>query len=79
MSERRIGRVLARLAANDAALRLVGAGPDYGVFTKRDRRRRALLRLRTNEVRTLEADGVLQRCEDNTFVLNEAGHARVVA
>ena len=78
MSERRIGRALARLAANDAALRLEGAGPDYGVFTKRDRRRRALLRLRTNEVRTLEADGVLQRCEDDTFVLSEAGLARVV-
>ncbi len=78
MSERRIGRALARLAANDAALRLEGAGPDYGVFTKRDRRRRALLRLRANEVRTLEADGVLQRCEDDTFVLSEAGLARVV-
>lgn len=77
MSERRIARALARLAANDAVLRLDGAGPDYGVFTKRDRRRRALLRLRADEVRTLEAHGVFEPCQDGAFVLSEAGLARV--
>lgn len=77
MSERRIVRALARLAASGAELRLDGAGPDYGVFTKRDRRRRALLRLRADEVRSLEADGVFEPCEDGAFVLSKAGLARV--
>ncbi|MEQ1493485.1 MAG: hypothetical protein ABL932_23360, partial [Terricaulis sp.] len=77
MSERRIGRALARLAVGDAVLRIDGAGPDYGVFTKRDRRRRALLRLRAGEVRGLEADGALDPFEDGAFVLSKAGLARV--
>lgn len=77
MSERRISRVLLRLAAADAVLRLDGAGPDYGVFTERDRRRRALLRVRAGDVRALEAEGVLERCEDG-FALSKAGHARLV-
>lgn len=77
MSERRIGRALARLAEGDAVLRLDGAGPDYGVFTMHDRRRRALLRVRANEVRALEADGALAPFEDGAFVLSEAGLARV--
>ncbi|MCX7359812.1 MAG: DUF6456 domain-containing protein [Alphaproteobacteria bacterium] len=77
MSERRIGRALARLAASDAVLRLDGAGPDYGVFTKSDRRRRALLRLHADEVRSLEADGVIERHEDEALVLSPAGLARV--
>ncbi len=77
MSERRIGRVLARLAAGDAVLRLDGAGPDYGVFTKRDRRRRALLRLRADELRDLESDGVVVPFEEGGFVLSKAGLARV--
>lgn len=78
MSERRIERALARLAAADAVLRLDGAGPDYGVFTRSDRRRRALLRVRAREVRALEADGALKPLEDGAFVLSEAGRARVV-
>ncbi|MBX3430741.1 MAG: hypothetical protein KF779_14250 [Hyphomonadaceae bacterium] len=76
MSERRVARALARLASGDALLR-DGAGPDYGVFTKRDRRRRALLRLRASEVRELEAEGVLEACSEGTFVLTKAGFARV--
>ncbi len=77
MSERRIGRALTRLAADDAVLRIDGAGPDYGVFTRHDRRRRALLRLKAPEVRELEADGVLEACEEGGFVLSKAGLARV--
>lgn len=77
MSERRIGRALARLAAGDAVLRVDGVGPDYGVFTMRDRRRRALLRLKAAEVRKLEADGVLEANEGDGFVLSRAGLARV--
>lgn len=77
MSERRIERALVRLAAADAMLRLDGVGPGYGVFTRSDRRRRALLRLRATEVRELEADGALEPLEDGAFVLSEAGRSRV--
>lgn len=77
MSERRISRVLARLSASDALLRLDGAGPSYGVFTKRDRRRRALLRLSAAEVRALHAEGLIAASGDDGFVLSAAGSARV--
>lgn len=77
MSKRRIARVLARLAAVDAVLRLDGDGPDYGVFTKHDRRRRALLRLSPAEVRALESDGLIEAGADGALLLSAAGAARV--
>lgn len=77
MSERRIERVLARLAAGETVLRLIGAGPDYGVFTQRNRRQRAVLRLRACDARALEADGAIEAREDGAFHLTEAGRARV--
>jgi hypothetical protein len=51
MSARRIARVVARMAASGAVLRLDGT--DYGVFTKRDHRRRAVLKLSAAEARAL--------------------------
>lgn len=78
MSKRRIARVLARLAAPDAELRLDGGGPDYGVFTKRDRRRRALLRLSAAEVRGLESDGLIDARGEGAFQLSPAGEAKRV-
>lgn len=77
MSKRRIARALARLAAPDAELRLDGAGPDYGVFTKRDRRRRALLRLSAAEVRTLQSEGSIEAEAGGALVLSGAGRAKV--
>jgi hypothetical protein len=77
MSERRISRVLVRLSAPDTTLRLDGAGPSYGVFAKRDRRRRALLRLNVAEVRALHAEGLIAPSGDDVFVLSPAGLARV--
>lgn len=76
MSERRIARVLARLNASEATLRLDGAGPGFGVFTKSDRRRRALLRLSAAEVRALHAEGLITASGDDVFVLSAAGSAR---
>lgn len=77
MSERRIARVLARLAAADTTLRINGAGPDYGVFAKRDRRRRALLKLSASEVRALESEGLIEAAGEGVFALSAAGNARV--
>jgi hypothetical protein len=77
MSGRRLERALARLARGDAVLRLDGAGPGYGVFTKRDRRRRALLRLSAGEVRGMKSEGVIEMRGDGDIVLSEAGAARV--
>lgn len=74
--KRRIARVLTRLAAPDAELRLDGGGPDHGVFTKRDRRRRALLRLTAAELRGLESEGLIEACGDGVFRLSDAGRAR---
>ena len=77
MSERAKARALSRLAHGDASSRLLGAGPDYGLFAKRDRRCRAVLRLSAAEVRGLEAEGALSARGDDTYVLSEAGAARV--
>lgn len=78
MSERRIARALARLAAPDAVLALDRTGSGYGVFTGGDRRRRPLVRLKTAEVRELESDGVIVARGDDVFVLSAAGAARVL-
>lgn len=77
MSERRIARVLARLAATGAELRLDGTGPNYGVFTSRDRRRRAVLRLSAAETRALESEGLLSAAENGAFTLSAAGAAKL--
>lgn len=79
MSEAKITRALARLARGDeASLRLLSDGRDYGLYTKRDRRCRALMRLSAAEVRGLEAAGVISPRGDDGFVLSEAGVARVL-
>jgi len=78
MSARRIARVLARLAAADAELRLDGEGPNYGLFTGRDRRRRALLRLSAAELRALESAGLVQSAGEGAFRLSAAGEAKVI-
>lgn len=77
MSARRVARVLARLATSGAMLRLESGGQGYGVFTGRDQRRRALLKLNVGEVRVLEADGVLEARASGEFGLSAAGFARV--
>jgi hypothetical protein len=77
MSKRRIARVLARLIAPDAELRLDGGGPDYGVFTGRDRRRRALLRVSAAELRELESDGLVEARGEGAFRLSAAGEAKL--
>jgi hypothetical protein len=76
MSERRVARALARLAAPGAVLALDRGGPTYGVFVKRDRRQRPALRLGADEVRRLEAEGAIE-AEGDGFVLSAAGAARV--
>ncbi len=78
MSGRRIARALSRLARGDVVLRLLGAGPDYCLVSKRDRRCRALLRLSVADVRALEAEGVVeQEGSGGGYVLSAAGFARV--
>jgi hypothetical protein len=77
MSARRMARALARLASPDAELRLEGGGAGYGVFAKRDRRRRALLRLSATEVATLQSEGLIEQSESGVFALTPAGQARV--
>lgn len=77
MNERRVARVLAQLSSPDAELRLDGEGPDYGVFTKRDRRRRALLRLTAAEARGLESEGLIEMRSPGVFELSEAGIAKL--
>ncbi|MEZ5960204.1 MAG: DUF6456 domain-containing protein [Hyphomonadaceae bacterium] len=77
MSARRVARVLARLASTGAELRLDGAGPNYGVFTNRDRRRRAVLRLSASETRALESEGLLVATSDGVFTLSAAGTAKL--
>lgn len=77
MSARRISRVLARLATDGAMLRAESGSQDYGVFTGRDQRRRALLKLNASEVRALEAEGAVEARGAGEFVLSAAGFARV--
>lgn len=77
MSARRVARVLTRLSASGAVLRLQNGGQDYGVATSRDQRRRALLKLSATEVRALEAEGALEARAPNEFGLSAAGFARV--
>lgn len=77
MSARRLARALARLATSDAELRLEGSGSSCGVFTRHDRRRRALLRLSAEHVAQLESEGLIEQREPGVFALSAAGHARV--
>jgi hypothetical protein len=77
MSARRVARVLARLSTAEAELRVCGNGPDYGVFSRRDRRRRALLRLSAAETRTLESEGLIEADAAGVFRLSAAGEAKV--
>lgn len=77
MSAKHVARALARMASANALLRVDRAGPDYGVFSQRDRRRRAMLRLPAADVRMLEADGVIEPRGDGAFGLSAAGLARV--
>lgn len=78
MSERRIARALARLAAPGAVLALDRTGCGYGVFTGGDRRRRPLVRLKTADVRELESDGAIVARGEGVFVLSTAGAARAL-
>lgn len=78
MSARRIARALARLAKGDATLHPISGGNEYGLLAKRDRRCRPLLRLSAGDVRGLEADGVIEACGADGYVLSRAGAARVV-
>lgn len=77
MSGRRVARVLARLSSPDTELRLDREGPDYGVFTEKDRRRRALLRLTAAETRALESEGLIEASSPGVFVLSDAGVAKL--
>ncbi|MBL8545612.1 MAG: hypothetical protein JNL81_04065 [Hyphomonadaceae bacterium] len=75
MKERRIARALSRLAQSGASLRALGDGSVYGVFAKRDRRSRPLVRLSAAEVRELEAQGAIE-ARDGEYGLSAAGAAR---
>ncbi|MBK6703518.1 MAG: hypothetical protein IPG56_06980 [Caulobacteraceae bacterium] len=76
MSARRIGRCWRGWRWRRGSALADGAGQDYGVFTKRDRRRRALLRLRADELRALESEA-LSAGPKNGVRFDAAGFARV--
>lgn len=75
MSESRTERALAYLARPGAVL-LQSRGV-FGVVPAGDRRRRALARLRADEVKILESEGAIAPNGTSGFVLTSAGAARV--
>lgn len=77
MSARRVERALARLSEKDAVLARERDSAGFGVFLRNDRRRRPVVRLSADEVRSLQAEGVLQDAGADGFVLTAAGGSRV--
>lgn len=70
-------RALLRLAGPDVVLAPDRDGRGFGVFPKRDRRRRPVARLSAAEVRQLTGQGLLAPLPDQGwFVLSDAGRAR---
>lgn len=73
-----VARALSRLAARRAVLAPLREGGGYGVFPLGDRRKRPVVRLAREEVQALAASGALTAApEAGTYVLSEAGEARV--
>lgn len=75
MSMAKVERALAHLRAPEALLAPLAAGGGYGVFPTGDRRRRPVVRLGSDDVRALEADGAIVR-RGAHFVLSDAGGSR---
>ncbi|MBY0569029.1 MAG: hypothetical protein K2P70_17090 [Hyphomonadaceae bacterium] len=76
MSERRVERALARMAATGALLTPDRGGTRYALFPNNDRRRRPLVRLNAEEARALEASGALAS-EGAGYAITKAGRALV--
>lgn len=75
LSERRVERALARLAAPGAVL-APGRTGAWCVYPGGDRRRRPLVKLDERDVRALEASGAVA-IREGDYVLTPAGRARV--
>lgn len=77
MSERLIVRAVERLAVRGAVLAPERSGKGFGVFPNGDRRRRPVARLSTIQVRELASSGALLAVEQHTYVISDAGRARL--
>lgn len=78
MSVRGAERALARLATPGSRLAREREGAGYGVFPAGDRRRRPVVRLTLDDVRVLQASGLIEATESDAFALSAAGRARLV-
>lgn len=78
MSARNAERALARLAAPGSRLAREREGAGYGVFPGGDRRRRPVVRLAADDVRVLQASGLIEAAESDAYALSAAGRARLI-
>ncbi len=77
MSARSVRRALERLVSSNGVLAPARDGVSYCVHPGGDRRRIGLVRMSADEVRALEAEGIIVAADGDAFVVSEAGRARL--